>query len=72
MAMRTIVHHLYRDAGDLLPVCGKVPGPDERDQWHTGHVADYLVAYKRVGHPCCTLCCTVALTLLDDRGNLVA
>ncbi|MFD5213110.1 hypothetical protein [Microbacterium sp. NPDC058345] len=55
--MRTIVHHRYRDAGD---------------QWHTGHVADYLVAYKRVGHPCCTLCRAVALTLLDDRGNLVA
>lgn len=40
IARATIVHHVYADRGDLLPLCGLVRGPrdpglGEAQRWHT-------------------------------------
>lgn len=57
----TLVHHVYNHPGDLLPLCGVVPGPGRSDLgeghlWHTGHDAEMLHAHYDVGHTCRQFC----------------
>ena len=61
IARATIVHHVYADRGDLLPLCGVVPGPGDRGLgeshlWHTGHDPKMLRARYDIGDSCCTPC----------------
>lgn len=52
-----VVHHLYRDPGDLVPFCGVMPGSDElTGDWHTGHDRELLLECIAFGLPCCTTC----------------
>lgn len=58
-AAQNTVHHLYSNPGNLLPVCGVIPGPEGPD-WHTGHGADVLLAFASRGSACCSLCLELA------------
>ena len=55
--LREVIHHLYRDSGDLLPYCGVIPGADDAaDEWHAGHDRATLLQCLAWGLPCCTVC----------------
>lgn len=67
IARATIVHHVYADRGDLLPLCGVVPGPGdpglgEAHLWHTGHDPMMLRAHHDIGGDCCMTCLEYAVT----------
>lgn len=52
-----VVHHLYREPGDLLPFCGTTPGREpETGAWHTGHDEEMLLEASNFGLVCCTRC----------------
>jgi len=58
---------MYADQGDLLPLCGVVPGPDdprlgEAHLWHTGHDLMMLRAHHDIGGDCCMTCLEYAVT----------
>lgn len=67
---RLLVHHLYVNRSDLLPVCGVWPGPDRNEQiaeWHTGHVASVLLTHASDGRACCAPCLRLAQEIMGQR-----
>ncbi|MDP9904552.1 hypothetical protein [Arthrobacter bambusae] len=75
---RDVVHHLYANAGDLLPYCGVIPGPDAvTGDWHTGHDRDTLLETVHFGLPGCVTCLSPAALggftplIMDDDEEVI-
>lgn len=72
-----IIHHLYKQADDLLPFCGTYPGWDpETGDFNAGHDRDTLLEFLEAGMTCCAVCLSPAALggwtplALDDGDDL--